>query len=160
MTKEEILDYVVNSPENTNRRVLNDMIDELVNSSSGGGLQTIKPTISAFVDGQLPDGTYDSTRGYYQITFTGLAYNSLYILDFSMSDLPANPRADMVPDQTLSSFRLDMMGGPIWYFYNPYIEEAQMYDLLYTNDPIVRSSEVSSGGATVVCFLVYKADLA
>lgn len=37
MTKEEILDYVVNSPENTNRRVLNDMIDELMSSSGGGG---------------------------------------------------------------------------------------------------------------------------
>ena len=36
MTKEEILDYVVNSPENTNRRVLSDMLDEF-NSGSGGG---------------------------------------------------------------------------------------------------------------------------
>lgn len=36
MTKEEILDYITSTPENTNRRVLSDMIDELVNSSSGG----------------------------------------------------------------------------------------------------------------------------
>lgn len=36
MTKEEILDYVMNTPNNTNRMVLNDIIDELVNSSSGG----------------------------------------------------------------------------------------------------------------------------
>lgn len=36
MTKEEILNYVMNTPENTNRMVLNDMINELVNSSGGG----------------------------------------------------------------------------------------------------------------------------
>jgi hypothetical protein len=36
MTKEEILNYVMNTPENTNRMVLNDMLDKLVNSSGGG----------------------------------------------------------------------------------------------------------------------------
>ena len=40
MTKEEILDYVVNSPENTNRMVLSDMLNELV-SSSGGGVTVV-----------------------------------------------------------------------------------------------------------------------
>ena len=38
MTKEEILNYVMDTPNNTNRMVLGDMIDELVNSSSSGGL--------------------------------------------------------------------------------------------------------------------------
>lgn len=33
MTKEEILNYVMNTPENTNRMVLNDMLDKLVNSN-------------------------------------------------------------------------------------------------------------------------------
>ena len=37
MTKEEILNYVMDTPNNTNRMVLGDMIDELVNSSSSGG---------------------------------------------------------------------------------------------------------------------------
>ena len=36
MTKEEILDYITNTPENANRRVLSDMIDEL--QSGGGGV--------------------------------------------------------------------------------------------------------------------------
>lgn len=36
MTKEEILNYVMNTPENTNRMVLNDMLDKLVNSSGSG----------------------------------------------------------------------------------------------------------------------------
>lgn len=35
MTKEEILEYVMNTPENTNRLVLNDMLNELINSSGG-----------------------------------------------------------------------------------------------------------------------------
>ena len=38
MTKEEILDYVMNSPENTNRMVLNDMLNEL---QTGGGGATV-----------------------------------------------------------------------------------------------------------------------
>lgn len=37
MTKEEILDYITSTPENANRRVLSDMIDELISSSGGGG---------------------------------------------------------------------------------------------------------------------------
>jgi hypothetical protein len=41
MTKKDILDYVMNSPENTNRMVLNDMINELVNSSSGASVFTV-----------------------------------------------------------------------------------------------------------------------
>ena len=37
MTKEEILDYVMNTPENTNRMVLSDMLDEFSSGSGGGG---------------------------------------------------------------------------------------------------------------------------
>ena len=37
MTKEEILDYITSTPENANGRVLSDMLNELVNSSGGGG---------------------------------------------------------------------------------------------------------------------------
>ena len=37
MTKEDILDYVMNTPNNTNRMVLSDMLDEF-NSGSGGGV--------------------------------------------------------------------------------------------------------------------------
>lgn len=36
MTKEEILDYVMNSPENTNRMVLNDMLNQLSSSNTSG----------------------------------------------------------------------------------------------------------------------------
>jgi hypothetical protein len=43
MTKEEILDYVTNTPENTNRLVLNDMIDELINAAPSGSGATIVP---------------------------------------------------------------------------------------------------------------------
>ena len=38
MTKEEILDYVMNTPENTNRMVLSDMLDELQTGGGSGGL--------------------------------------------------------------------------------------------------------------------------
>lgn len=37
MTKEEILDYVDNSPQNTNRNVLGSMLDQFSKSSGGGG---------------------------------------------------------------------------------------------------------------------------
>lgn len=37
MTKEEILDYVMDTPENTNRMVLSDMLDEFSSGSGGGG---------------------------------------------------------------------------------------------------------------------------
>lgn len=40
MTKEEILDYVMNTPDNTNRAVLSDMLDEF-SSGSGGGNPTL-----------------------------------------------------------------------------------------------------------------------
>ena len=36
MTKEEILDYVDNSPQNTNRNVLGSMLDQFTNGSGGG----------------------------------------------------------------------------------------------------------------------------
>jgi len=36
MTKEEILNYVMDTPENTNRAVLSDMLDEFNTSSSNG----------------------------------------------------------------------------------------------------------------------------
>lgn len=35
MTKEEILDYVMNTPENTNRMVLNDMLNEFNSNNDG-----------------------------------------------------------------------------------------------------------------------------
>lgn len=44
MTKEDILNYVMNSPENTNRMVLSDMLDSF--SSNGGGGHQIPATWS------------------------------------------------------------------------------------------------------------------
>lgn len=38
MTKNEILDYVMNTPDNTNRMVLSDMLDSFSSGSSSGGL--------------------------------------------------------------------------------------------------------------------------
>ena len=38
MTKEEIIEYVMETPENTNPNVLEGMLDELVNSSGGGSM--------------------------------------------------------------------------------------------------------------------------
>lgn len=40
MTKEEILDYVMNTPENTNRMVLNDMLNQ-INSDSGATIRIV-----------------------------------------------------------------------------------------------------------------------
>ena len=37
MTKEEILDYATQSPQNTNRAVLNGMLGALIETESGGG---------------------------------------------------------------------------------------------------------------------------
>ena len=42
MTKEEILNYVMDTPDNTNRRVLSDMLDEFTSSSGGGGIFTFE----------------------------------------------------------------------------------------------------------------------
>ena len=41
MTKEEILDYVMNTPDNTNRMVLNDMLDEFSNGFPSSGASSI-----------------------------------------------------------------------------------------------------------------------
>ena len=41
MTKEEILDYVMNTPENTNRMVLNDMLNQ-INSDSGATIRIVE----------------------------------------------------------------------------------------------------------------------
>lgn len=46
MDKETILDYVMNTPENTNRMVLSDMLDELQTGSSSGGSSLITVTIN------------------------------------------------------------------------------------------------------------------
>lgn len=51
MTKEEILDYITSTPENTNRRVLSDMLDEF-NSGGGGGALIVE------VDGDLSSGFF------------------------------------------------------------------------------------------------------
>ena len=55
MTKEEILDYVMNSPENTNRMVLSDMLNQLSSSNTSGLIVTI---------------TYNSNDGTYTIDKT------------------------------------------------------------------------------------------
>jgi hypothetical protein len=51
MTKEEILEYVMNTPENTNRMVLSDMIDELANSDDKGGSSTLIATLRYETEG-------------------------------------------------------------------------------------------------------------
>ena len=69
MTKENILDYVMNSPENTNRMVLSDMLDELVNSSSGSVLIT-----------QMVDGYTDKTTSEIKAAFlsgTNVLWNDI-----------------------------------------------------------------------------------
>ena len=63
MTKEEILDYVMNSPENTNRRVLSDMLNELTNSSGGG------PTV------RIVDIVWDDSSG--EPTGLSMSYNDI-----------------------------------------------------------------------------------
>ena len=68
MTKEDILNYVMNSPENTNRMVLSDMLDEFNSSGGGGPMQEIFCNISEFVDGKLPDGSAAEEYGYFTIT--------------------------------------------------------------------------------------------
>jgi hypothetical protein len=45
MTKEEILEYVLNTPENTNRMVLSDMLDEF-SSGSGGGAEPLSVEVT------------------------------------------------------------------------------------------------------------------
>ena len=60
MTKEEILNYITSTPENANRRVLSDMLDELVNSSgSGGGSSFFVAKIIA--DSNWENFTFDKT---------------------------------------------------------------------------------------------------
>jgi hypothetical protein len=45
MTKEDVLNYVMNTPENTNRMVLSDMLDKLANSGDKGGSSTLIATL-------------------------------------------------------------------------------------------------------------------
>ena len=48
MTKEEIIDYVINTPENTNKYVLSSMLDELNSGESSGNpnyMENIEGTI-------------------------------------------------------------------------------------------------------------------
>ena len=42
MTKEEILDYVMDTPENTNRMVLSDMLDEFSSGSGSGSVLIVE----------------------------------------------------------------------------------------------------------------------
>lgn len=61
MTKEEILDYVMDTPENTNRMVLSDMLDEFSSSSGGGGSSAL--LITATYDSDTEMMTLDKTYG-------------------------------------------------------------------------------------------------
>lgn len=68
MTKEDVLNYVMNTPENTNRRVLEDMIDELINSSSGGSdifYATIEYTDTDSIEFTC-DKTFDELKAAYE----------------------------------------------------------------------------------------------
>ena len=56
MTKEEILDYVMDTPDNTNRRVLSDMLDEFSSSNGGGGMLVV--TVSGEPYSRTLDKTY------------------------------------------------------------------------------------------------------
>ena len=67
MTKEDILNYVMNTPNNTNRMVLSDMLDKF-NSGSSRPMSEVSCAISEFVDGQLPDGSAAPGYGYFTIT--------------------------------------------------------------------------------------------
>lgn len=46
MTKDKIINYIMNTPENTNKYVLDSMLDELSNSNGGGGNPNYVETIT------------------------------------------------------------------------------------------------------------------
>ena len=89
MTKEEILNYVMDTPENTNRAVLNDMLNEL--QTSGGATaftvtftptdadwttftadKTLAEVLAAYEAGSIINGRYGTEdTGYTQLELDG-----------------------------------------------------------------------------------------
>lgn len=72
MTKEDILNYVMDTPENTNRMVLNDMIDELVNSSGSN-----TSLITVIVEDEGPNASISAAEVYEGLQ-NGLRYEVIY----------------------------------------------------------------------------------
>lgn len=65
MTKEEILDYILQTPENTNRRVLSDMLDEFSSGGSGGNSDIF---IVTYTDDENDEGTLTCDKTLAEIT--------------------------------------------------------------------------------------------
>jgi hypothetical protein len=78
MTKEEILDYITSTPENANRRVLSDMIDELISSSGGGGSSLVPVTLTAGFGGLNITATVSASE-----VMEGLANGTRYEVFYS-----------------------------------------------------------------------------
>lgn len=94
MTKEEILDYAMNTPNNTNRMVLNDMLDELQTSSGGASVftvtftptnedwtaftadKTIDEIEAAYEEGAVIQGRYGTNDGYYMLNLNHIGGGS------------------------------------------------------------------------------------
>ena len=60
MTKEEVLDYVMQTPHNTNRSVLNSMLNQLVEEDGGTGMSPLVVNCSLSEDSEFIDGSMDT----------------------------------------------------------------------------------------------------
>ena len=80
MTKKEILDYIIETPGNTNRAVLGDMLDSFGGGAGGGG--GTEPLIVNIVDDETTGGErldhtwqeiYNAPIAYLNLEFYGLS---------------------------------------------------------------------------------------
>lgn len=129
MTKEDILDYVMNTPNNTNRMVLSDMLDEFNSGSggSGGPMPEVFCTISEFVDGQLPDGSAAPGYGYFMITIPDSIPSNEWII-VSCDSIDISSLGGKVPDQSSST----LPWIPVTPFSSPavYLDTTESFYLL------------------------------
>lgn len=74
MTKKEILDYIIETPGNTNRAVLGDMLDSFEGGSGGGG--GAKPLIIHVTEEEVKDPQTQKKVGYKTDVLASDAYEA------------------------------------------------------------------------------------
>lgn len=82
MTVDEIMEYVMTTPENTNASVLKDMLDQLASSSGGGSSSECEYSIANL---RITNTSNPDEEDYGTIIYTNnLTYNNIYLGEFGI----------------------------------------------------------------------------
>ena len=116
MTKQQIIDYIMDSPENTNPAILNQMIDEV--SGGGSGDINIFMINESFepIEGTI-NGTYTLDKTWQEINdvYMGVVPNTIAVIKFDNTETAQFWPVISMDTINDSNYILNTMGRPYSY---------------------------------------------